>query len=50
MDLLQIAYLIKADLIPDFFVHFGPNLPKKKGAKNYPEHYPPKQKMLRIVI
>ena len=30
------------------FFYFGSNLPKK-APNLYPEHYPPKEKMLRIV-
>ena len=38
----------KGGLIPDIF-HFGSNL-KKKAQNHCPEHYPPKEKLLRTVI
>ena len=38
----------KGALISKSFFYFGSNL-AKKGAKNYPEHFPPKEKKLRIV-
>ena len=45
---LNLNLLCKGGAISESFSHWLKSL--KKGTKNYPGHYPPKEKMLRIVI